>query len=414
MRLRIKDFSTKVGSGVTPRGGAEVYQSSGIPLYRSQNVTDDGFLLDDIAYISPEIDEEMSGSRIKPNDVLLNITGASIGRCYYIPSDFECGNVNQHVCIIRPNQKIVLSAYLHLLLISNKGKEYIKVSQTGSGREGLTAQEIKKFSFDIPSLETQHRIVSYLDAQTAKIDRAISLLEKKRDAYTWLKTAVINQAVTRGLNPNVRLKGSGVEWIGEIPEGWEVKRLRDISALNPSFVGSIIDDDVSFAPMESLRNDNIDLRTIPFAEGLGKYTYFKDGDLLIAKVTPCFENRNIAIAQHLLHGIGFGSTEIFVLRANKDISNRFLFYYIETTAFQGQACATMQGVGGLRRISPIFMKACEIALPPLSEQRVIASYLDTRCSKIDQATAIVEKQIDTYKRLKKSLINEVVTGQRKV
>lgn len=99
--MRIKDIATKVGSGITPKGGATVYQDSGIPLFRSQNVTNDGFLLDDIVYISEDIHNSMAGSRLKPNDVLLNITGASIGRCYYLPQDFREGNVNQHVCIIR-------------------------------------------------------------------------------------------------------------------------------------------------------------------------------------------------------------------------------------------------------------------------------------------------------------------------
>ena len=89
MNLRIKDYTSKVGSGVTPKGGAESYLSSGIPLFRSQNVHNFGFLLDDIAYISEEIDEQMSGSRVMPGDVLLNITGASIGRCYFTSDDFN-------------------------------------------------------------------------------------------------------------------------------------------------------------------------------------------------------------------------------------------------------------------------------------------------------------------------------------
>lgn len=414
MMLRIKDISTKVGSGVTPRGGAEVYQDHGVPLYRSQNVTDDGFLLDDIAYISEDIDASMSGTRIKPGDVLLNITGASIGRCYYTSPDFKRGNVNQHVCIIRPIQKLVLSSYLHLLLISNQGKEYIKLSQTGSGREGLTREEIRQFSFDIPSLPVQRRIVSYLDSKTSEIDQAISLLERKREAYTRLKASVINRAVTRGLNPNVKLKDSGVEWIGKIPVGWKVKRLKNITLLNP-ICKTHMHGVVSFVPMESLRNDNIDLQTIKFEEGINKYTFFSNDDLLIAKVTPCFENGNIAIAQNLQQGIGFGSSEIYVLRAIKgEVCNRYLFYLCESSSFRDEACATMHGVGGLKRISPLFMQTCEIALPPLTEQRSIASYLDSECSKIDRAASIVEKQIDAYKRLKRSLINEVVTGKRKV
>ena len=142
MKMRVKDFVTKVGSGVTPKGGAETYQESGIPLFRSQNVLDNGFLLDDIAYISEEIDEDMSGSRVKAGDVLLNITGASIGRCYYTSDSFVRGNVNQHVCIIRTRKSIVKPEYLHYCIISDIGQEYIRLSQTGANREGLTIEDI--------------------------------------------------------------------------------------------------------------------------------------------------------------------------------------------------------------------------------------------------------------------------------
>ena len=112
MILRVKDFASKVGSGVTPRGGADVYLSEGIPFFRSQNITNEGLLLDDIVYISEEINESMSSTKLFPGDVLLNITGASIGRCYYLPENFSDGNVNQHVCIIRP-KKNVISSFLY-------------------------------------------------------------------------------------------------------------------------------------------------------------------------------------------------------------------------------------------------------------------------------------------------------------
>ena len=411
MNLRIKDYTTKVGSGVTPKGGAESYLSSGIPLFRSQNVHNFGFLLDDIAYISEEIDEQMSGSRVLPGDVLLNITGASIGRCFFTSDDFERGNVNQHVCIIRPNQRVVKSSFLHYLLISNKGQMYIDLSQTGANRQGLTIEEIRNFTFDIPSIDEQLRIVDYLNKKLAAIDHRVDVLEKEKDTYARLKKSVINQAVTRGLNPNVALKDSGIDWIGMIPEHWEVKRFKDISELNPQYEGDNLDCAVSFLPMEGLRNDNIDLKEIKFGEGKGKYTYFGNDDLLVAKVTPCFENGNIAIASNLKEGIGFGSSEIFVLRMKEDVSVRYFFYYVQTSNFQDEACSTMCGVGGLKRISPIFMRTRVVPTPPLSEQRAIADYLDEKCAKIDAAIENISKQIDASKRLKKAIINEAISGK---
>ncbi len=139
---RLKNFTTKIGSGVTPKGGSEVYEDSGIPIFRSQNVHFDGLRLDDVAYINEQIHNSMSGSKVEPNDVLLNITGASIGRCYYYDGSLGEANVNQHVCIIRTNKKLN-HLFLHWLLSSNSGQSQILMGQVGTSREGLTFQDIK-------------------------------------------------------------------------------------------------------------------------------------------------------------------------------------------------------------------------------------------------------------------------------
>lgn len=187
-------------------------------------------------------------------------------------------------------------------------------------------------------------------------------------------------------------------------------RLKDFTELTPNYNGQPIDGNVSFVPMESLRNGEIDLKEIPFSQAAGKYTFFANGDLLIAKVTPCFENGNIAIANDLLNGVGFGSSEIFVLRVNKKKAlNTYMFYVSETEDFQGKACATMHGVGGLKRIDPLFMRTYEFNLPPLEVQQRIVSYLDDKTVKIDKAVSLLQKKRDAYTRLKASIINRAVT-----
>lgn len=186
-------------------------------------------------------------------------------------------------------------------------------------------------------------------------------------------------------------------------------RLKDFSVLNPQYKGESLDCEVSFVPMESLRNGAIDYQDIPFAEGKGKYTYFQDGDLLVAKVTPCFENGNIAIANNMKQGVGFGSSEIFVLRMNDKVLNTYMFYITQTAKFQEGACATMCGVGGLKRISPLFMRTYELDIPSLSKQQRIVDYLDAKLGIIDARIAVLEKQQDVYARLKKSVIHQAVT-----
>lgn len=161
--------------------------------------------------------------------------------------------------------------------------------------------------------------------------------------------------------------------------------------------------------MESLRYDMLDLQEIAFDEGKGKYTYFADNDLLIAKVTPCFENGNIAIAKNLKENIGFGSSEIFILRPNKKNSSRYMFYYVQTNDFRNNACATMCGVGGLKRISPLFMRTYELDIPSLQVQQRIVEYLDAKIAEIDKKIELLGKKRDAYKRLKTATINRAVT-----
>ena len=186
-------------------------------------------------------------------------------------------------------------------------------------------------------------------------------------------------------------------------------RLKDISILSPRYSGRVSDETVAFVPMESLREDAIDQKEISVAEGSSKYTFFADNDLLIAKVTPCFENGNISVAKNLKGGIGFGSSEIFVLRFDKRTNPRYMFYMAESAPFQAKACSTMCGVGGLKRISPLFMRTYEFNLPTLSEQEHIVAYLDKQLDSINWRIWLRERELQTLIKLKQSEINSVVT-----
>ena len=186
-------------------------------------------------------------------------------------------------------------------------------------------------------------------------------------------------------------------------------RLKDVTEFCPAYTGAARNDAVAFVPMEALRYDSIAQQEIPFEEARGKYTFFADGDLLFAKVTPCFENGNIAIANNLKGGIGFGSSEIFVLRAKPGLNNRYLFYIVQASPFMDGGCATMCGVGGLKRMSPLFPRTFEWEIPSEESQRKIVAYLDEKTAAIDARVAVLEKKLLAYKRLKASVINRAVT-----
>ncbi|WP_339790464.1 restriction endonuclease subunit S [uncultured Imperialibacter sp.] len=193
---KLKYLVSKVGSGVTPKGGANVYLNQGIPLLRSQNIHNDGLKLDDVAFISEEVDEEMSNSRVQEGDVLLNITGASIGRSTFIPEGFGSGNVNQHVCIIRPNPEQVVSEYLQFFLISDFGQTYVDSFQTGANREGLNFQQIKSFLIPTPTTEEQELIVKITVGRLKIFDDTVLKVAKEIELLQEYRVALISEVVT--------------------------------------------------------------------------------------------------------------------------------------------------------------------------------------------------------------------------
>ncbi len=192
---KIKYYVTKISSGSTPKGGSEIYEDYGIPLIRSQNVHFDGLHLEDVAYINPQIHSQMNRTHLQDFDVLLNITGASIGRCTYVPENFGEGNVNQHVCIIRTSQKLhygFLQKYLESELIQN----WINVIQVGVSRQGLTFDEIGSLNIPIFEKEEQKHIVSYLDEETTKINSLILNIESQIKKLEEFRQSLISSAVT--------------------------------------------------------------------------------------------------------------------------------------------------------------------------------------------------------------------------
>lgn len=193
---KIKIGVTKVGSGKTPLGGAETYSSEGVLFLRSQNIYDEGINLDSPTYITDTIDEEMKGTRVKPYDVLLNITGGSIGRCCIFPPELERANVNQHVSIIRVIDSIFTPDYMHYYWNSNIGKMSISLYQTGGNREGMSADAIKNSPIMVIPIQEQKVITTYLDHKCSQIDKLIDLKQQKIEKLQQYKKSLIYEYVT--------------------------------------------------------------------------------------------------------------------------------------------------------------------------------------------------------------------------
>jgi len=208
--VKVGNLTQKLGAGSTPKGGKQVYVNLGIKFIRSQNVWDDGLWLEGIAYISPEIHQKMNNTIVQPGDVLLNITGASIGRSALIPLNFDEANVSQHVAIVRPILR-EMNQWIHLYLISPMTFKNIMDVQVGISREGLSMTRLKDFFIPLPPLAEQKQIVEKVDELMSLCDR----LQAAKQTRDTLRQKLRGSAIDSLMNAQTD---------EELQKGWAIVR----------------------------------------------------------------------------------------------------------------------------------------------------------------------------------------------
>jgi type I restriction enzyme S subunit len=205
-------------------------------------------------------------------------------------------------------------------------------------------------------------------------------------------------------------KKSGSLLLGDMPSHWQLTRIKHIAELTPKKPSVDRSLNCSFIPMEKLKTDSIILDENKLIDSVyDGYTYFSEGDILMAKVTPCFENRNIAVAKGLTNKIGFGSSEIYTIRVGEKVSNRFLFYRLQEDGFMDIATSAMTGAGGLKRVPSQTIENYTYATPEVDETEKIANFLDHETAKID---TLIEKQqqlIALLNEKRQAVISHAVT-----
>lgn len=348
---------------------------------------------------------------VYPNDIVFRLTDLQNDkRSLRSAIVTEKGIITSaYLCVAGQKINSIFSSYLFRAYDLTK----IFYSMGGGLRQSMRFDDMKWLPLVTPPANEQTQIATFLDHETGKIDalieeqqHLIALLQEKRQA-------VISHAVTKGLNPDAPMKDSGVEWLDEVPEHWKVKPIKYIAQLNPpksSFDGDL-DAKCSFIPMEKLKLGSIELdeeRTV--SEVYAGYTFFQDDDVLAAKVTPCFENKNIAIARNLVNGVGFGSSEINVFRALK-VDTKFLFYRLLEDNLISHWTANMLGAGGLKRVPTEVSENFKVAVPTSDEQTQIATFLDTETNKIDSLITESKNTIALLKERRSALISAAVTGK---
>lgn len=397
-----------IQTGSTPaKSEQNIYYSNedGIPWIKAENLGSFSPISKTKEYLTKE--GELEG-RIFPENTVFICCIASVGKVGY--SQIKC-SCNQQINGLVFNSNMFWKYGFYL---SVSQEELYSVYASGNVMKIINSERQSRLLCTVPPLNEQQTIATYLDQKCTQIDALITNQQKQIEKLKAYKQSLITETVTKGLNPDVPMKDSGVEWIGEIPEDWEIVRIKNICQFNPSSKKSFSDDDiVSYAPMECVRTGSLVHKEIAIKNVSSGLTYFEENDIIMAKVTPCFENGNIAIATGLTKGMAFGSSELFVFRANESIKF-FLFYFLQNNIFKKFSISTMTGTGGLKRVSSNFVNNYSFALPPIEERNKIVFYLDKKCTQIDSLIAIKQKKIEKLQQYKKSVIYEYVTGKKEV
>ena len=359
------------------------------------------------------------GSKLcQPGDIVINTLWAWMAA---LGASKHAGIVSPAYGVYRPHRADSFNpAYLdYLLRTRTYVAEYIGRS-TGirASRLRLYPNQFLDIALLQPPRPEQDQIVAYLRAQDAHIARFI---KAKRDLIALLteqKQTIIEGAVTQGLDAATEKRDSGINWIPHIPAHWKTCKLKHVAVFNPSRSEStafrLSDASVSFLPMECIMTDGTlqSVENRKASEVWEGYTYFRRNDVVMAKITPCFENGKGGLLDTLPTEIGFGTTEFIVLRAaERRIRPAFLAKLLSLRTFRVLGADAMTGAAGQQRVPLGFVKNFRIALPSLDEQDRILSTLQTATAEQDAAIERIRSEITLIREYRDRLIFDAVTGQ---
>lgn len=324
--------------------------------------------------------------------------------------------VSTGFAVIRPTEKISKS-YLSYCLQSQPFIDTVMANSVGVSYPAINTTELARIQIAFPSIiAEQMQIANFLDYKTTQIDRLIDKKKQLIEKLNEKRIAVITQAVTKGLDPSVPMKDSEVDWLGKVPKHWDVRRLRFAIESNPvkSQIKDIEGDTlVSFVPMDAVTEDGfIRLDTEKtINEVYTGYTYFQENDVVVAKITPCFENGKGAMAEGLVNGIAFGTTEFHVMRPINGNSSKWLYYLSASHPFRQIGASEMYGAGGQKRVPESFIKDFRVGVPNFAEQEKIVMYIENQLMKISELLQVNYSTINKLQEYRTALITAAVTGK---
>lgn len=392
--VRLGDHADKIGSGLTPNGGHAAYVDEGIPLIRSQNVHMGRFDPSGLVRITPEQDEEMSGSRVQRGDVLLNITGASIGRVCVAPDHLIPANVNQHVCIIRSDGSWHPD-FLGRFLSTPGFQRFILGDQAGATRQALTKAQIEDFRIPLPPLAEQERIAGRLTEQLGAVERARAAAAQRLAAAESLPAALLREVFD-----------------GPQASGWETRTLGELLNRYNEIIhpGDRKSGEAVFVGLEHIEphtGRRIGAGKVEFASMTGRKPTFKRGHIVYGYLRPYLNKVWVADFD------GCSSVDQFAFDVNPELADTtFVAAFMRSATFLRRA----QGVtttGQLPRISIDEIAAVKIDLPrDLSTQRRLAADLGEKLAAAEGVIARCREELAAIEALPASLLRDAFGGGR--
>ena len=339
--------------------------------------------------------------RVYPDDLVINPMNVTIGS---VGISNHSGCLSNVYMVLKPKIEFYPQYYGYLFQIKSFQKSLRQISYgIMEIRESINKIEFFGLELPYPPLSEQQQIVSFLDIKTSQIDSLIEKTQRKIELLKEKRTSLINEVVTKGLNPNVEMKDSGVEWIGEIPSHWEVIKLKYFCELINE-KGTPNNDEIKISPENVESNTGVCFNL--YSEYSGEGVKFIEQDILLNKLRLYLKKVLFSEFE------GFSMGEMIVLRIRMGVPK----YYFRTLFHQGLIDVLDNQSTGVKlpRVSPELIMNTNFPVPPLSEQNEIVFYLDEQTQKIDKSISIEEKRIELLKEYRQSLISEVVTGKRKV
>ncbi len=354
---------------------------------------------------------------VKKGDIIVNKLLAWMGAIGL--SEYE-GVTSPAYDVLRKDNNEIDERFYTYLFRTEKAQAIFKKYSRGimEVRLRLYFDKFGAITVPFPPCEEQKQIADYLDRKTAEIDRKIDLLTQKANKYEELKKSLINQTVTRGLDKSVAMKDSGIEWIGKIPKHWEISHIKRICRNVTDGAHTSPDtssDDYPFLTVVNLKNGVLDFENCLYTSKYDYQQLVRNGcqpklfDVLYSKDGTISES--IAIDEN--KDFVVGSSFIILSPIRKRNNSKYLSYLLSSSGMRYQASLYVKGAS-LPRISIFNVAKLFCVIPPLPEQKAIARYLDEKTAHCDKIITTINQQIEKLKELRKTLINDVVTGKIKV